>query len=157
MARAIANMTNESGCRDRAAAPRLLLLSNSSSNNTNRTMSGVLGRTVSNILHFIEKNRTSVELVATGIALFYLHNQLSGSLSRVDKRLALSVKKLLAKKLNRPELEFIELNAYELKLAEEVVGADDIESGFEVRELASPSISFVRSFVRSFVCLLVCI
>lgn len=123
MLRAFVTRTSDPG------ALKLELLANS---RDEKSIGRAVSRAVSNVLDFIEKNRTLVELVATGLALSFLYNQLSGSMSKIDRRLALSVKKLLAKKLNRPELEFIELNPYEIKLAEEVVGADEIESGFEV-------------------------
>jgi ATPase family AAA domain-containing protein 1 len=80
----------------------------------------------------------TIELLKWGITLglsYYLSRQLVAMLNEMAGASAkgdiLSARALLAKKLKRPEIETIEMNAYEAKISVDVYSPDDIDTTFE--------------------------
>ena len=54
------------------------------------------------------------------------------------------MKRGLAKKLKRPELEVMEMNAYEAKICDDVICPEDIDAGFEgIFSLCTNEINFM--------------
>jgi SpoVK/Ycf46/Vps4 family AAA+-type ATPase len=83
---------------------------------------------------------TLFDLVKFGVTCgltYYATSRLVGLLSKAldpaqsDGINAINAKKLLAKRLKRPEIETMEFNSYELKIMAEVVGADEIDVTFD--------------------------
>lgn len=82
----------------------------------------------------LEYAKLGITVFGYGISLYVVYktgiymNQMLGSKEEPDN---LEVKKDLAKRLNRPALEVIELNAYEAKLAGCVISCDEIQERFD--------------------------
>ena len=84
-----------------------------------------------------------LEVAKFGVSIavtYYLTTQamhlLKGALDSTNPNapnaaMALQLKKTLAKRLQRPEVETMEFNAYELRLLNDVVGSDEITVSFE--------------------------
>lgn len=75
-------------------------------------------------------------MVGAGVA-YYLGKVLAKELSKIlnaeqgDPKAIAAVKTSLAKKLRRPEIETMNFDAYELRIIPEVVGAEEITTGFK--------------------------
>jgi hypothetical protein len=74
-------------------------------------------------------------VVSTGIIIYTIHfagthiNSLMDSMSG-DKNKRIEMKKGLAKRLNRPEVESMDFDNYEMKIMTDVIGCDEIDVSF---------------------------
>ena len=78
------------------------------------------------------------ELVKWGISLsltYYLTQKLIGMFNEMSGASARSqidsAKRILAKRLKRPELEYMEMNSYEAKISVEIQTPDELDVGFD--------------------------